>query len=452
MLGRRHALAAVLAAGALVVAGCSSGSPKATVTKTVHPTGPTLLTVAVYGPPQVITAYAKIAADFTAKHPGTVVNVQPYDTATAAERALASSIAAGDPPDAFLSPLDQLPGLEKAGSIRRLDQLLGERGVDFGDGYQRWALEAYSSQNALQCMPVDASPLVVYVNTDLVDMTKVTTPGGNPVTATGGWTLDEFATAARTASVRGVKGVYVAPTLEQIAPFLFSGGGKVVDDVDNPTTLTLGKGKDESSLEKLLELVRDPQATFSEQQIDKRSALARFKGGSLGMMLGYRDLTPELRDQQDLHFDVMPMPKVSGKATVGESNGLCLSSKSPHPSKTADFLAYAVSDDASTLLAQTGYTVPVNLDVVHSDSFLQAGQQPLNAAVFSANVRYIEQLPTVPAWSGVEAATTPLLTRLFYDPVIDPLADRLTAIDDASAALFVPPTPTATPTSSPSAN
>jgi len=66
VLRSRRIVASVLAVGALVVtASCSSGDnePATRVTPTPTQTGPTLLTFAVYGPPQVVTAYTKIAAD-----------------------------------------------------------------------------------------------------------------------------------------------------------------------------------------------------------------------------------------------------------------------------------------------------------------------------------------------------------------------------------------------------
>jgi len=449
---RRMRVAIVLALGGLVVtAACSSGDqPHTTPSTTVTvPTGPTLLAFEVYGPPQVVTAYTKIAADFSAAHPDTVVNVRPYDTHAQAVAALADQQAAGNPPDAFLADLDDLPSLIEAKQVSRLDELLGERQVDFGDGYQRDSLEAFSADDALQCMPVDVSPLVVYYNVDLVHLPALTTPEQGPITAATGWTLDQFAAAARQASRRGVRGVYVAPDLEQVAPFIWSGGGHVVDDIDQPTSLTLSDDASEAALEKLLEVVRDPRITFSRQQLARRSALQRFKTGSLAMMLGYRDLAPDLREQEDLNFDVMPLPRIGSKATVGRSSGLCLSSASEHPEKTADFLAYAVSDDAMALLASTGYVVPTNLDVANSDAFLQPTEMPASAAVFPAAIRSIHSLPRVPTWYSVETSTERLIEGLFYNAVIDPLGDRLKAIDAASAPLFTPlPTTPASPSAS----
>ncbi|MFL6159391.1 MAG: ABC transporter substrate-binding protein [Marmoricola sp.] len=448
--GPRYGVVALLVAAVLAVtAGCSGDKPKAVHKPTPTPSGPTLLSFAVYGPPQVITAYAKIAASFTAAHPDTVVNVKPYDSAAAAHAAIAKQLADGDPPDVFLAPLTDLPELIADHSVRGLDELLGERNVDFGDGYQRYSLEAYSADNALQCMPVDVSPMVVYYNTDLIHLPLLTTPGSRTITSETGWSLDQFAAAAHQVKRASARGVYIAPTLDQIAPFIWSGGGSLVDNFDNPTTLTLANGSTSSALEKLLEVVRDPSITFSKKQLQHRSALQRFKAGQLGMMLGYRSLTPELRAQQDLNFDVMPMPKVGSKATTGTSSGLCISSKSEHPNKTADFIAYAVSDDSSALLAQTGYVVPVNLDVANSDAFQQPAEEPTSSSVFVSTVRNIQRFTSAPTWPSVETSTAKLLDGLFYDAVIDPLDGRLKAIDAASAPLFTPiPTPSATPTPS----
>ncbi|MBO9520786.1 MAG: extracellular solute-binding protein [Nocardioidaceae bacterium] len=453
MIGRSRLVAIVASVGALALtAACSGGDPKSEPTPTPTPTGPTLLTFAVYGPPPVVTAYTKIAADFSAEHPDIVVNVHPYANAAEATAALAKQVAAGNPPDAFLTPQSSLRGLVEDKAVRPLDELLGEREVDFGDGFQRDALEAYSADNRLQCMPVDVSPLVVYYNTTLVNLAALTEPGRRPITSDTGWKVDKFALAAQQATALGrpgVRGVYVAPDLTQVAPFVWSGGGEVVDSADEPTSLTLADSASAAGMEKLLEVVRNPRLTFTAQQVAARSALQRFKSGRLAMMLGFRSLTPELRAQQGLSFDVMPLPRVGSKATSGDSRGLCLAEASEHPEKTADFLAYAVSNDAQAQLSATGYVVPPNTDVVNSDAFRQPGEYPANAQVFAAGVRAIRQFPSVDTWPSVATHTATLLQGLFYDPVIDPLEDRLKAIDAASAPLFTP-VPTATPSATPS--
>ena len=86
----------------------------------------------------------------------------------------------------------------------------------------------------------------------------------------------------------------------------------------------------------LLELVRDPSLTFNQDALRKRSALERFKAGQLGMILGYRSLTPKLREQ-NMVFDVMPLPRLGSGATVATMSGLCISEGAP-AGKAADLL------------------------------------------------------------------------------------------------------------------
>ncbi len=433
---RRIVTVAALALSMSVVAGCFGDDPSTAPTRSAGPQGPVLLSVSVYGPPQVVTAYAEIAARFTVAHPGVTVSVRPYDSAASARTALAHGVRNHGVPDAFLAGVGDLPGLVSAKTVQPVDELLGEREVDFGDGFQRTSLEAFSAENALQCLPVDVSPLVVYYNTDLVDLGELAEPDAAPVDAITGWDLEQFAAAAAQVTGRDARGVYVAPELEQVAPFLESGGGTLVDDVANPTTLRLGSDSSASAIEKLLEIVRDPQLTFDEDEIAAVPAVQRFRAGKLGMILGYRDLTPRLRAAGGPAFDVMPLPAIGSPVTVGRSSGLCLSATTPHPVETADFLAYVASDEGSALLAETGYVVPTNLAAAYSPSFLQPGQAPASAAVFPARVRDIRPMPAVAGWRSVELMAAALLTDLFYEPVIDPLTMRLEVLDNASVPLL----------------
>ena len=445
-------LVAVMATLTVLAAGCSSDEePRAKPSPT--PSAPEKLTFSVYGKKPVIEAYREIAARYSLEHPGTKVVVRAYDTHAEAMAAHRAASAKNDAPDVFLMDHDDLARLEEDKAIRQLDDLLAERQVDFGDGYTRNGLEAFSSDAALRCMPLDVSPLVVYYNPRLIELDRIAEPGRNPVTQETGWGLEEFGKAALQARAPGVRGLYVAPDLEEVAPFIWSGGGEVVDDVDQPTRLTLSDGPSAAALERLLELVRNPALTPGERAIARRSALDRFKAGKLGMILGFRDLTPELRAERGLIFDVMPLPKLGSGATVATMSGLCISSQSDLTAEAADFLAAVISEEGAATLADTGYVMPANLDVVNDDVFLQSGQRPLHANVFAQEVRDTRLLPSTPRWPLVRRATSRDLKDLFYDPVILPLEERLEAIDAASVPLFDPsqaPSSSASPSASPS--
>ena len=440
---------------ALVATACTSGAqsqPKAS--PTASPSAPTTVTLAVYGARPVLDTYRTLAATFTRKHPGTVVRVRGYATHDQAMAALQKSQAAGDPPDLFLADHGDLGLLEQAKALRRVDDLLSEREVDFGDGFARNALEAFSSDAALQCMPTDVSPLVVYYNPKLIELDQLREPGRTQVSQDTSWSLDDFAVAAAMPRAPGVRGVYVAPTVEQLAPFVWSGGGKVVDDPDKPTTTTLADDSSTAALERLLTIVRDPGNTFGPRALRRSSALQRFEQGKLGMILGYRDLVPQLRARQSLTFDVMPIPRVGSSETIGSMSGLCLSAGVEQPEKAADVLTYLVSDASASALAATGYVMPANVDVVNADAFLQTGQRPLHSTVFPRELRDIQLLPSTTTWPAVRAEADRQLGPIFTQPQVLPLQDRLKAIDDASVTIFNPdatpsPDPSASPSSSP---
>jgi multiple sugar transport system substrate-binding protein len=443
-------VAALLALG-VVVTGCSSGGSKPSANPSSTPAAPTDISFVVYGPGPVQAAYQQIAEQFNAKHATTQVKVLTYATHDEALAAVRASTAKGDPPDLFQIDGDDLPGLVQDKAVHRVDDLLTDRRVDFGDGYTRSSLEAFSSNSALQCMPTDVSPLLVYYNTRLIDLSLAAEPDHRPVTQQTGWTLDEFHRVAALARRTGTRGLYVAPELREVAPFVWSGGGDLVDDNDNPTTLSLSEASSATAMTNFLAVVRDPLVTFDAAALRKKSPVERFKAGHLGMMLGYRDLTPVLRAQPGLNFDVMPLPRAGGAATDASLRGICISAKSAHEGKAADFIAKVLSNSSAEQLAATGYVMPTNLEAVNSDAFLQHGQRPLHSDVFEREMRHVQPVPQSRYWAQVQSATVSALTGLFYDPVIDPIQDRLNAIDAASQPIFDPnATPSPTPSSSPS--
>lgn len=422
-----------------LLAGCTSGddSEEAAPPATSKAAPAVDLTLAVYGPAEVTDIYRELADEWSASDQDVEVDVLVFRDRARAMAGVTRLRAAGNPPDLFLADRDDLSMLDATGALRRVDDLLSARQIDFGDGYSRRGLEGFGQDAALQCMPVDVSPLVVYYNPQLVELDEVAEPGATEITQERGWRLEEFARAARQARSPGVRGLHIEPTLEQIAPFVWSGGGSITDDVAAPTSLTLSDDASSEAMSELLGVVRAPALTLSESALERQTAIERFEDGTLGMLLGYRDLTARFRDKSDLIFDVMPMPVIDGAATSGRLSGLCISADSPAQEQAADLLVALISTEAQEALAETGYVMPSNLDSLDSEAFLASGERPLHSTVFSREVRDIMPMPTSPNWAPVAAVASRQLSALFYDPFIDPLEDRLAAIDVASQPLLV---------------
>jgi len=451
-------LGAGLTAGltaAVLLAGCTPDGEVPPATESTAAAA-ARLHVVVYGPTPVAKAWKRIADGYTAVHPQVTVEVSTYPTETAALAAVRADAAAGTPPDLFLSGIDSLAGLMADQLIQPVSDLLEDRQVDFGDGYARGAVEAYSKDAALQCMPVGYSPLVVYYNTALVNLTAAQGDSPTPIAASGKWTMEQFTAAVQMAAHDGRRGVFVEPTVEQVGPFLSSAGGGVVDNPVEPTSLTLAAGGSLTGLTQLLTVVRDRKVALPAST-SPAVALRDFESGRLAMILGYRDLTGVLRAHAKVPFNVLPVPRIGTSATSGQTSGMCLSAGTAHPAAAADLLADMVSEPAMRILARTGYVMPTNLAALSSDDFWQPTRMPASASVFTDQVRNIVAPPVAEAWTKVEKYADSTLGSVLSSGSPQPdaaiLKARMQLVDTVSQRMFTPPTPSATPveSSSPSA-
>jgi multiple sugar transport system substrate-binding protein len=454
---RHAALAGCALIVTLATAACTGDAdpeprPSPTPTSSGKPTDkPREFTFGAYGSEEEVAAFQSVVDSFNASSTTRKVTLKSWPDH---ESALAD-VLAGKGPDVFLTSRIDLGQLVDAEALRPVSLLLDERGVDFGDRFSRDAVDAFAMNDDLQCMAYSISPMVVYYNTRLVDFDKMERRGFDvPTPNTDGvrdrWTLAQFGAAAQFASRRGNhRGIWIDPTLQGLAPFIYSGGGKVFDDDREPTSLAFSDDSTRSALDQTLQILRDSALTPTNAQLARATPVQLFKRGELAMIAGFRNLVPQLRDAKDLDFDVMPMPTIDDRATVGDIAGLCLSADSDNIGDAADFIAYAVSDSASATVASTGYIVPANTEVAASDEFLAPGLEPSHASVFNSSIRYMVVPPFIDQRLALVEAVTPLLEDLVTAPGVLDLDQVTDEIDQASRAILSPEDETESPTESP---
>lgn len=443
---RRGALAATALALALTTAACTGDAdPEPQPTKPAGKPGkpsekPRQLTFGAYGTDEEVAAFQSVVDSFNASSTTRQVSLRSWPDH---ESALAD-VLAGDAPDVFLTSRIDLDQLVDGEALQPVSLLLDERGVDFGDRFSRDAVDAFAMDDELQCMAYSVSPMVVYYNTRLVDFDKMErreldVPTADDEGVRDRWTLAEFGAAAEFASRRGDKrGVWIDPTLQGLAPFIYSGDGQVFDDDRDPTSLAFSDDSTREALEQTLQILRNSTLTPTNAQLARATPVQLFKRGELAMIAGFRNLVPQLRDAEDLDFDVLPMPTIDTRATVGDISGLCLSADSEVTGDAADFIAYAVSDSAISTVAATGYIVPANTQVAASDEFLAPQAEPANSEVFNASIRYMVVPPFIDQRVELVEAVTPFLERLVTAPGVLDLDLTTEQIDEASRTVLSP--------------
>lgn len=440
------ALATVLGA----LAGCTDDGDGPDPSPTTSPTpsaSPTVerrtLTFHVYGDATVVAAYRDIAAAYTASNPDLRIRIRDYPDATTAAEATTAELESESGPDLFLLDQAYLPQFVNDGHLQPVDGLLEERGLEFGDDYQRVALTAFSANSGLQCMPAEMSPLVVFYNKRLVPRRQLLAQGFTLPDGVKSWDWEDFEAAARAAAARGrgtaVRGAYLPADLQLLTAFVRSAGSDVVDDVLEPTSLTLTSDAALETVTSIAELTRDPAVSLTPEEIVAKPPVARFLDEQLAMLVGTRSLVPQLRTVEGLRFDVFPLPSFGKSRSVADINGLCINADSELVEEAADFIAFAVGPIGAGIAASSGAMVPASLDSIVSDDFVQPGQQPASSEVFVSSVRRSDLMPYSEAWLDVAEVASGVLTRIYLNPDLDldeKLEPRLEKLNARSETLF----------------
>jgi len=396
-----------------------------------------VLTLAVWGSDIEIDTYERLMAEYSATSDTSEVEVVAFPD----REATMDAIEAGEVrPDVFMASRRDLARLREDGRTIPVDELLDERFVEFGDGYARDALLAFSADQRLQCMPFEVSPTVVYYNTDLVDFERMHERGLDAPTSPNRWTFEQFREAAEFATRprRGTKGVHVDPSLAGLAPFVYAGGGDLFADGQPPTSLAFSEESTREALERTLELLRSGPLTLSDSQLERASALEWFRRGKLAMITGDRSWVPGLRVTQGLEFDVMPIPTIEETATTGELIGFCLARRPVSLSGAADLLVHLISDDVVRPLTRSGSLVPANQQVALSEDFLQPGRLPESATVFTDSVDDMVIPPLLDSWGPLQRAVDELVASLVTAPGVLDLETVTAEIDLASQLVLAP--------------
>lgn len=433
----RAAIAASAALAALAACTDASPAPAPDPTPTAEPSTSapeeSVLRFAVHGNEHVVAAYREIADAFSAERPEVTVEIEEQPDARSGAATVRSALEAGDGPDVFLLHESWLPQFVQDGLLRPLDIALEQRGLQFGDDYQRVALTTFSANSGLQCMPAEMSPLVVFHNRKLLPRLQLLAQGVTlPATPeTDEWSWEDFTATARAAAAGApgsprspIHGAYVPPDVELLTALLRSAGTDVVDDVFDPTSLTLASDEAIETLQRVAGLSQDFAVSPTPQEIVETDPLTTFLEGRLAMYVGTRADVPAMRATEGLRFDVFPLPDMDRARSVAETTGLCVDAASDQSELAADFIAFAVGEEGAAIAARSGALVPSHLDTLVTEDFQQPGRAPRNEYVFAESLRRSDLLPSSPAWPEVADRVEALLTRIYLDPGFD-LEERL---------------------------
>lgn len=362
--------------------------------------------VQVSGEAEELSVYEALVTAFERRHDLDVklVGIADKDDHLAK---LTTSFATGSPPDVFLVNFREYTQYVARGAVDPIGPRLEESGVDM-DAYFPQPIEAFTYDGELQCMPQNISSLVVYYNRSLFRKAGLEHPKS--------WSWEEFRQAALKLGGGNIDGLGIEPSIIRIAPFAWSNGGDIVDDLDAPTSFTFADPSSRAALEFVVSLVRDDNVVPTEAEVAAQDLETRFAAGKLGMLLSSRRETPAFREVSGLSWDVAPLPIGERPAGILHSDAYCTAAGASRPDEAFEFIRFATTREGQTITALGGRTVPSLIEVAQSGAFLDPSQEPRHAGVFLESIDALRRTPIIPTWPEIEDEAEEVLTRAFYEP------------------------------------
>lgn len=432
-------LAGVTAGG---LAACGSDPNEAGIPED-NTVGPVQLLV--FGAPEELEAYRTLVAAYEDAEPGSDVQLIEASDRDDLIARLGTSIAGGEPPDLFLMNYRYYGQFAATDSIEPLDDRIAASDTIDLDDYYPTAVEAFQWQGQQLCMPQNVSSLAVYYNRDLFEQYGVPEP-------TPGWTWADMLSTAiamtRDASgnvVQGteteggpspvaVYGLGIEPTMIRLAPFVWSNGGEIVDDPDQPTRFTLDTTQAREALKNFIDLRTAYGVIPTDEEVEAEDDETRFLNGRLGMLMSSRRSTTTFRASAPFEWDVASLPVYGQPVGILHSDAYCMTSGSDQKDAAWRFVEYAMGTDGQQTIAATGRTVPSHIATSRSEAFLDSTQPPRNAQVFLDAIPTVRRLPTISTWPELEDITGGILENALYRG--DRLDDVIREIDELTRPIF----------------
>lgn len=390
------------------------------------------ITWMVWGDPEEVAVYESMVADYEAAHTGAAVKLDVVPSQGDFMTKLSASLTGGSAPDVFLINYRRYAQFADAGTLEPLAERATDSDVIDLDTFYDVPLEAFTWNGELQCLPFNMSSLVVYYNRTLFEQQGVPLP-------TDQWTWDDFLAAAQALTLdtdgdgtTDTYGVDFEPTIIRAAPFIWSNGGALQSDPDDPRSLTLDTSETRGALQFFIDLslvhhVVPDKATYAASDPE-----SRFMDGSAAMTLNSRRSTPVFRSIVDFDWDVAPIPVRERRVSTLHSDAFCIAQDSEHKDAAWRFIEYALSDTGQETAAALGRTVPSSRTVAESPVFLDPTRKPANSQLFLDLGPELEVLPILPEWPEIEKTINEELYVAFFGnkPLDDALATAQSKIDE----------------------
>lgn len=357
--------------------------------------------VACWGGPEEIQILTETIKKWEAAHPGINIQLQHSKGGKDYISKILTQMASGDAPDIVFAEVNVFVPMYVKDVFLDLTPFIKEdKDFDINE-YFKPVVDRFSRDNKIYCIPRDTAPFAcVFYNKQLFDEAGLQYPADN-------WTFNDLITLSKKLTKRGPNGQVLQYGFYAWAymNFVFSYGGSIVDNTENPTKITLGSKKALAGMKFYRDLCTKHKVSPTPTALKNmdQGAAELFKAGRLAMFNSGIWETPSFRTIKDFDWDVVMFPKGPGKRAFGTGgSGYCITRTTKHPKEAWQVLKALAGDWGQQMLADKGLAQPANKRIAAGKYWANSKGKPLNKKMLNKAVKYAVYEPFHPLWQEAQ--------------------------------------------------
>lgn len=368
--------------------------------KTDTADGKVTIKVSIWGTPEEIDILNKVIEAWQPSHPDIRVRLEhtPYSSYISK---ILTRIAGGAAPDIAFATVDTFVDFYTKDAFLDLKPFIDNDPEFKLDDFFPSIVKRFSVDGGIYCIPRDVAPFAcIYYNKDLFDAAGVPYPTDN-------WTWNNLLTAAQkltqTDDLGRVKqyGFYTWSWMN----FVYSNGANLVDDVNNPTRLTLSDPRAIEGLQFITDLANKYKVSPSQTALRSLGMGSQqlFMTGKLAMYGSGIWETPTFRKITAFDWDVAMFPKgPSGVRAFGTGgSGYCILRTSKNPEEAWEVVKCLSGALGQRIMAEEGLAQPANRVIAESSAWALSENPPQNKKMLNKAVKYVEYFPFHENWRRI---------------------------------------------------
>jgi len=372
-----------------------------------------VIKVAIWGGTDEIEMLNSIVDEWQESHPGVKAKIE-HTPAGSYTNKLLIRIAGGTAPDIMFVEANIFVNFWAMDAFLDLKPLI-EDDPDFDiDAFFPEIVERFTIDGKVYCIPRDNAPFAcVYYNKDLFDEAAIPYPEDD-------WTWQDLLVKAKSLTKGADQKIveqygYYGWTWQN---FVYSNGGGIVDNVENPRHFILEEPEGVEGLQFYADLINKHRVSPSPIDFGNLGMGAQqlFMSGKLAMyQSGFWESTL-FRKIDDFEWDVAMFPKgPTGIRSFGTGgSGYCILKNTEHPDLAWDLLKVLTGKKAQIALAEMGLTQPSMREVAMGPHFAGNPAPPSNKKMLNEAVKYVVFEPFHKKWREInELHLTPKLDLVF---------------------------------------